>query len=153
VQRKLVCALLLTCLVLTNVSAFFHLSLLDDSQTLNHERPSLDFGALTEKFGDRIPVVAKFESEMTADLNRKLLQMNIEFTLGSAKASHVGPYYLLEGNQAELEALVDLGVVTDIAAQTTAEFLQSPRDISIPEINADECNFSSSNHISWIHLR
>jgi len=153
VQRKLVCALLLICLVLTNVSAFFHLSLLDDSQTLTHEHPSIDFNALTDEFGERIPVVVKFENGMTVDLNRKLVQMNIEFTLGSAKASHVGPYYLLEGNQAELEALVDLGVVTDIAAQTTAEFLQSPRDISIPEINADECNFSSSNHISWIHLR
>lgn len=137
-QRKLVSALLATCLVLSSVPILLHLSPLDEAQILTQESTSLDFDALTEKFGERIPVVVKFENGMTADLNLKLLEMNIEFTLGSARVSHVGPYYLLEGNQASLEGLVDLGVVSDIAAQTTAEFLQSPRDVSIPEINADD---------------
>ena len=64
-----------------------------------------------------------------------LSEMNIEFTPGNAATSHVGPYYLLEGSQSSLESLTDLGIVSDIAVQTTAEFLQSPRDVSIPEIN------------------
>ncbi|TFH08493.1 MAG: hypothetical protein E4H14_06365 [Candidatus Thorarchaeota archaeon] len=137
-QRKLVSALLLICLVLTSVPIFFHLSSLDDSQTTTHQNTSLNFSMLSEKFGERIPVVVKFADGLTADMSRMLSEMNIEFSLGSQLTSHVGPYYLLEGNQVSLETLISLGVVSDIAAQTTAEFLQSPRDISNPEINADD---------------
>ena len=64
--------------------------------------------------------------------------MNLEFSLGSASKSHVGPYYLLKGSPASLQALIDLGVASHMAPQTHSKFLQSPRDISIPEINADD---------------
>ena len=137
-QRKLVSALLLTSLMLSSVPVFFYFSAIDNSPTITYERPSINLEVLAEKFGDLIPVVVKFKDGMTADLNRKISEMNIKFTLGNERMSHIGPYYLLEGNHASLEGLLDLGVVSEISAQTTAEFMQSPRDISIPEINADD---------------
>lgn len=136
-QWKLVSAILLTCLVLSSIPVFFYLSSSDDSK-IKPQNTTLDFEALTEKFGQCIPVVAKFENGLTREISNTLSEMNIKFSLGNPIISHVGPYYLLEGNRVSLESLIGLGVVSDIAAQTTADFLQSPRDISIPEINADD---------------
>ncbi|TFG30869.1 hypothetical protein EU528_07595, partial [Candidatus Thorarchaeota archaeon] len=137
-QRKLVSALIVSCLVLSSVPAFFHLISLDDQQKKTHVSGNIDFDVLTGVFGERIPVVVRFDSDFAPDMSRILSDLNIEFSLGSQTTSHVGPYYLLEGDQAGLETLISLGVVLDIAAQTRAQFLQSPRDISIPEINADD---------------
>jgi subtilisin family serine protease len=52
--------------------------------------------------------------------------------------SHLSSYYLLEGGTAGLAALIDLGIISEIAPQTHAQYLESPRDVSIPEINADD---------------
>jgi hypothetical protein len=44
----------------------------------------------------------------------------------------------LDGTTTGLEGLMDLHIVSEIAAQTHAQFLESTRDVSIPEINADD---------------
>jgi len=64
--------------------------------------------------------------------------LGLEFSLGDPTTSHIGSYYLLDGTVSSLEALMDLNIVCEIAAQTHAQFLESPRDVSIPEINADD---------------
>ena len=84
-QRKLVSALLLTSLMLSSVPVFFYFSAIDNSPTITYERPSINLEVLAEKFGDLIPVVVKFKDGMTADLNRKISEMNIKFTLGNER--------------------------------------------------------------------
>ncbi|MCK4566756.1 MAG: S8 family serine peptidase, partial [Candidatus Thorarchaeota archaeon] len=137
-QRKLVSVLLMACLVLSSIPALFYLSSVDDQQTVMHEATPLDFSALTEVYGEQIPVVVKFENGLTTSLLDTINSLDLEFSLGSPSMSHVGPYYLLDGSAVSLESLMSMNVVSEIAAQTHAQFLESPRDISIPEINADD---------------
>lgn len=138
-QGKSIGTLLILCLVLSSVPALYNLVSESEPQ-YTESRPStmLDFAALAVIYGDQIPIVAKFDNGLSKNLINLISELNLEFTLGSEKNSHVGPYYLLEGSSDSLEALVEMGVVADIATQTTAQFLESPRDISIPEINADD---------------
>ena len=98
----------------------------------------LDFNSLTEMFGEKIPVVVQFEQELTNGLLEMIYSLQLEFSLGSVSNSHISSYYLLEGSPDRLQALIDMGVVTKIAPQTHAQYLESPRDLSIPEINADD---------------
>ncbi|MHA1863134.1 MAG: S8 family serine peptidase, partial [Candidatus Thorarchaeota archaeon] len=137
-QRKLVSALLLTCLVLSSVPVLFYLSSVDDQQTVIPETTPLNFGALTELYGEQIPVVAKFENGLTSSMIDIILGMGIEFSLGNPTTSHIGPYYLLQGSSTSLANLVDLNIIDEIAAQSHLRFIESPRDVSIPEINADD---------------
>jgi subtilisin family serine protease len=98
----------------------------------------LDFEALSAVYGDTIPVVVQMDQGVSPQIQDIILSLGLEFSLGSASNSHVGPYYLLQGPSDGLQALTDLGIIADIAPQTRAEFLESPRDLSIPEINADD---------------
>ncbi|MCK5266500.1 MAG: hypothetical protein KAR03_12895, partial [Candidatus Thorarchaeota archaeon] len=82
-QRKLVSALLLSCLVLSSVPALFYLSSVDDQQPVIHEATPLDFNALTELYGEQIPVVAKFENGLTSSMIDIILGMGIEFSFGN----------------------------------------------------------------------
>ncbi|MHA1851544.1 MAG: S8 family serine peptidase [Candidatus Thorarchaeota archaeon] len=137
-QRKLVSALLVTCLVLSSVSIFIHLVSVDNSEPATLDVLSLDFHVLSEVFGEIIPVVVKFENGLTNDVLNFIDSMGLEFSLGSPTESHIGSYYLLDGTTSALEGLMDLNIVSEIAAQTHAQFLESTRDVSIPEINADD---------------
>lgn len=101
------------------------------------EEATLDFNSLSEIYGEQIPVVVRFDHGLTAGLQDIISSIQLEYSLGSASASHIGSYYLLNGNVENLQALIDMGVVSEIAPQTHVQFLESPRDVSIPEINAD----------------
>jgi hypothetical protein len=138
-QKKSISTLFALCLILSSVPALYNFVSEGEPQ-YTESRPTtiLDFAALAVIYGDQIPIVAKFDNGLSKDLINLISELNLEFTLGSERNSHVGPYYLLEGSSDSLEALVEMGVVADIAPQTTARFLESPRDISIPEINADD---------------
>ncbi len=137
-QRKTISTLLTLCLVLSSVPTFYYFISNNEPLIAENKPTPLDFAALAEVFGDQIPIVAKFDNGLSSDLINIISELDIEFSLGNQKNSHIGPYYLLEGDPDSLDALVKMGIVKDIAIQTTAQFLQSPRDISIPEINADD---------------
>ncbi len=98
---------------------------------------SLDFFSLTKTFGDSIPVVVRFNQPMSAQLKNTLRVLDLTFCLGSADASHVGPFYLIQGSPGGLTTLQGLGVISEVAPQTPSHYLESPRDLSIPEIGAD----------------
>jgi subtilisin family serine protease len=111
---------------------------MDDVQQTRDRSIPLDFNALAEVYGDQIPVVVRMDQGVSASTMDIILSLDLEFSLGSADNSHIGPYYLLQGPASGLQVLTDLGLVSDIASQTHAQFLESPRDLSIPEINADD---------------
>lgn len=137
-QRKLVSALLVTCLVFSSVPIFIHLAAIENSESTSIDVSFPDFQSLSEVFGEIIPVVVKFENGITNSLLDTINLLDLKFSLGSHTMSHIGPYYLLDGTVSSLETLMTMDIVTEIAAQTHAQFLESTRDVSIPEINADD---------------
>jgi subtilisin family serine protease len=112
----------------------FHPSVPDTA--LDVQTPAPDFHSLALTYGDSIPVVARFNTGLSGQVESMILSMNLRFSLGSASSSHIGPFYLLEGSADSLEALCSLGVFSEIVAQTPSYYLESPRDLSIPEIGA-----------------
>jgi subtilisin family serine protease len=137
-QRKAISTLLTLCLILSGVPVLLYVIPVDEVQSTKIEPVTMDFNALTEVYGEQIPVVARFDKGFTPGLQDIITSLQLEFTLGSASKSHVGLYYLLQGNPDALQALIDMGVVAEMAPQTHAQFLETPRDLSIPEINADD---------------
>ena len=136
-QRKLASTLLILCLIVSAIPFLF-----DDSSegvTLQptSEPMALDFNALAEIYGEQIPVVIRFEDDLSKGIENLITSLNLEFSLGDVSESHIGPYYLLKGPANSLQALTNLGIIAEIAPQTHAQFLETPRDISIPEIKAD----------------
>ena len=110
----------------------------NDTEPQEVEVQTPDFQSLSEIFGEVIPVVVRFENGLTNIILEMIESLGLEFSLRSPTKSHVGSYYLLDGSVSSLESLMDLNIVSEIAAQTHSQFLESPRDLSIPEINADE---------------
>ncbi|RLI56745.1 MAG: hypothetical protein DRO87_05695 [Candidatus Thorarchaeota archaeon] len=100
--------------------------------------PFPDFQALTATFGERIPVVVEFNGRQPANLDSFISSLGLSFSLGDRSRSHVSSFFLVQGDANSLQALVDSGVVARVAPQTHAQFVESPRDVSIPEINADD---------------
>ncbi|MHA1950856.1 MAG: S8 family serine peptidase [Candidatus Thorarchaeota archaeon] len=137
-QRKTTSALIVSILILSSIPAIFFILPMDDVQQTRDRSIPLDFNALAEVYGDQIPVVVRMDQGVSASTMDIILSLDLEFSLGSADNSHIGPYYLLQGPASGLQVLTDLGLVSDIASQTHAQFLESPRDLSIPEINADD---------------
>ncbi|MHA2081418.1 MAG: hypothetical protein ACW99H_09765, partial [Candidatus Thorarchaeota archaeon] len=137
-QRKVKSTLLTLCLILSSVPVLLYVFPVAEVQQSQVEMTSLDFNSLSEVFGEQIPVVVRFDQGLSSGLQKIISSLQLEFSLGSASKSHIGPYYLLKGTPDSLQALTDMGVVAEIAPQTPAQFLESPRDLSIPEINADD---------------
>ncbi len=137
-QRKLVSALLLTCLVISSIPLFLHILPESNAESQDVEIQAPDFHALSDIFGEIIPVVVRFDSGLTNSILDMIDSIGLKFSLGTPTKSHVGSYYLLDGPVRSLEALMDLNIVSEITAQTHSQFLESPRDLSIPEINADD---------------
>ncbi|MHA2375068.1 MAG: S8 family serine peptidase [Candidatus Thorarchaeota archaeon] len=111
------------------------------SQQVNAETSvniPLDFHSLAGNYGEQIPVVAKFTNTLTADDANLLQAMGVSFSLGSAKESQLAGYYLLRGSAESLELLKASGLVKSLNLQTTTDHLVPARDLSIPEINADQ---------------
>ncbi|MFW9870027.1 MAG: S8 family serine peptidase [Candidatus Thorarchaeota archaeon] len=137
-QKKAISTLLVLCLIVSSAPVVYFGFQANEQESIGKSKIAIDFNALAEVYGDDIPVVAKFDNGISGNLLSVISNLGLRFSLGSLTKSHVGPYYLLEGNADSLEALVIMGVADDMAVQTTAQFLESPRDISIPEINADD---------------
>jgi len=133
-----VSTLLTLCLILSSVPVLLYVMPIDEVQPTKIEPVTLDFNRLTELYGEQIPVVVRFNQGLSSGLQDIISSMQLEFSLGSASKSHIGSYYLLNGNPDSLQALIDMGVVAKIAPQTHTQFLETPRDLSIPEINADD---------------
>jgi subtilisin family serine protease len=98
----------------------------------------LDFHTLAGKYGEQIPVVAKFTDALTSFDAELLKSFGVSFGLGSAKDSYLAGYYLLRGSAESLELLKASGLVKSLNLQTTTDHLVPARDLSIPEINADQ---------------
>ncbi|MHA2350699.1 MAG: hypothetical protein ACXADL_13840 [Candidatus Thorarchaeota archaeon] len=98
----------------------------------------LDFHTLAGKYGEQIPVVAKFTDALTSFDADLLKSFGVSFSLGSAKDSYLAGYYLLRGSAESLELLKASGLVKSLNLQTTTDHLVPARDLSIPEINADQ---------------
>lgn len=129
---------LVLCLILSSIPVLSYIFPVDEVQQSEVQSIPLDLNALSEIYGDQIPVVVRLDNGVSPRVLDIILSLDLKFSLGSASNSHIGPYYLLQGSSVGLQTLTDLGIVSDIAAQTNAQFLESPRDLSIPEINADD---------------
>lgn len=102
----------------------------------SYETAFFDFENVRDEYNDHIPVVVKFESSINPDRISEVTQLGLSFFLGNPTYSRVGDYYLLEGSAASLNALQERYNLEFIELQTNADYLQSTRDVSIPEINA-----------------
>jgi len=100
------------------------------------EMISMDFDAMKSEFDDNIPIVVKFETDPSPSVLREIRDLGITFSLGSPDSSRVGSYYLLRGSSNAFIELQERVTLEYIGIQTDAEYAQSTRDISIPEINA-----------------
>ncbi len=98
----------------------------------------INFNALTETFGDSIPVVVTFNEPLIGEQLVLLDSLGIEFSFGSPEESNLGPYYLLNGNPDSLTELSRSDIVSTIEVQTSTQTLESTRDLSMPEIEIDD---------------
>jgi subtilisin family serine protease len=137
-KKKMTSTLLILCLFLPSIPILLSEGSVDDIQPALFEPISLDFKSLSEVYGEEIPVVVRFTRGVTQELQQLISSLDLEFSLGSVSRSHIGPYYLLEGSSSGLKGLINMGVVSEIAPQTYVQHLESPRDISIPEIKAND---------------
>ncbi|MFW9959086.1 MAG: hypothetical protein ACFFCT_13530, partial [Candidatus Odinarchaeota archaeon] len=137
-RKKAIGTLLILVILLSSIPVLIVLSGTDNEQVSEFDRKSLNLELLTQAFGEHIPVVVRFENGLTPAVLDLIQTLGLEFSLGSISSSHIGSYYLLEGDADSLASLIDFNVLSEIAPQTFAQYLESPRDISIPEINADD---------------
>jgi subtilisin family serine protease len=99
---------------------------------------TLDFESLTRIYGPEIPVLARFTHELTAIEIQNLYAMGLRFSLGTPESSHVKEFYLISGPADGLAGLVQLEYVVSMDVQTSVQNLHATRDLSIPEIDADD---------------
>ncbi len=104
----------------------------------NDAARDLDFWSLAETFGNEIPVVVRFSDIPTDSLAEELELLGIRFSLGNSVSSRVGDYYVMRGTAEGFSILVEMGIVEDIDVQTPRDHIHLTRDVSIPEINADD---------------
>ncbi|MFW9961765.1 MAG: hypothetical protein ACFFDV_12155, partial [Candidatus Thorarchaeota archaeon] len=136
--KKAIGTLLILGLLLSSIPVLVVLLGTDNEQVSEFDKKSLNLELLTQAFGEHIPVVVRFENGLTPAVLDLIQTLGLEFSLGSISSSHIGPYYLLEGDADSLASLIEFNGLSEIAPQTFAQYLESPRDISIPEINADD---------------
>lgn len=137
-NRKIISALLVISLTMTSIPLFSLKILNIDNPIDDSLLVSLDFNSLSEVYGKQIPVVVRFKDGLTPSLLSIINGINLKFSLGSPTMSHLGQYYLLEGSADRLAALLDTGKVVAAAPQTHMQYLESTRDVSIPEIHAND---------------
>jgi len=137
-RRKVIGTSLILGLLLSSIPVLMVHSGIDNEQVLEFDKKSINLEMLSQAFGEHISVVVRFENGLTPAILEIIQTLGLEFSLGTISSSHIGPYYLLKGNADSLAALIDFNVLSEIAPQTFVQHLESPRDISIPEINADD---------------
>jgi hypothetical protein len=125
-------------LILSTIPLFVSLSSLEDGEETESRQLSINLEELARIHGDCIPVSVRFKNGLTSEMSVLLGKLGLRFTLDSASRSHIGQYYLLEGSAVGLLTILDSGLVVEMVPQTFAQFLESPRGISMPEINADD---------------
>ncbi|MHA1772360.1 MAG: S8 family serine peptidase [Candidatus Thorarchaeota archaeon] len=102
------------------------------------DAPPLNFQALSSIYGTDIPVMVTFTDDISAPLINQVLATGVRFSFGSPQFSHVNEFYLLRGTASALEFLMHTGLIQSIDVQSSISHIQSTRDVSIPEINADD---------------
>ncbi len=102
------------------------------------EATPLDFKALSAIYGDDIPVVVTFTRAIDSVTTDVILTTGMRFSFGNPDLSHVGDMYLLRGDYTSIETLMHTGLVESIDVQSSVDHIESTRDVSIPEINADD---------------
>ena len=106
--------------------------------TVNDAMAYLDFYSLAESFGEEIPVVVRFSNVLTQSEIDEIRSLGIRFSLGNPANSRVENFYVLRGPAEGLSKLAEMAIVDDIGVQTPIDHLHPTRDLSIPEINADD---------------
>jgi hypothetical protein len=134
-KRVIVCTLLVIVLIIPPIIPLSHNNGSITSESIPKGR-DLNFHALTESFGDKIPVVVRFKQPIEY-IQDYLESLDIQFCFGTPDASNLGDYYLMRGSPDSLTQIAKSESILEISPQTPGEYLQSPRDESIPEIDAD----------------
>ncbi len=98
----------------------------------------VDFNAFSNVFGPRIPVMVHFSMPFNEELVIELERLSVGPSLRTYEESHIGKYYLITGPTEGLYELWNRGMVDDIMVQTSTRHIHSTRDVSIPEISADD---------------
>jgi subtilisin family serine protease len=98
--------------------------------------PALDFSALECEFGSSIPLVVSFGHVSESVIDTQLKSLGIRYCFGDMASSRVGQYYLLRGSSDAYQNMIRTMEITYIAPQASSKYTESPRDVSIPEINA-----------------
>ena len=137
-RRKAIGMILILGLMLSSAPVLISLSSIENDRDSEFEGITINLEALSQDFGEHIPVVVRFENGLTQAVRNLIQILGLQFSLGSSSSSHIGSYYLLEGDAESLTALIDSNVLSEMAPQTFTRYLESPRDVSIPEINADD---------------
>lgn len=133
-QRKLACLLLI---LLVIAPLLYVLSPRYGSTESKKQNDSdLDFSALESEFGDNIPLVVSFGHSSESAIDMQLKSLGVSYSFGDRQSSRVGPYYLLRGSSAAYKSMIEKMEITYIAPQASSKHTESPRDLSIPEINA-----------------
>jgi len=136
-NRKVACTLMLVLLMIPVVPVI----VLPFSSTVAPRETAVslpDFHALAKTFGEDIPLVVRFSEVLSPENVAKLTSMGIRFSFQDPELSSVGDLYLLRGDSESLDCLAREGFFSYVGIQTPVDTLQFPRDVSIPDIEADE---------------
>ncbi len=98
---------------------------------------AIEFSRQIEAFADDVPVVIRFSEELNDEIAFELHNLGIRFSFGTPSLSSVGPYFLVRGSSESLKTIIARGLVSEIKLQTSTNHLHAPRDVSMPEIDAD----------------
>ncbi|MFX0053520.1 MAG: S8 family serine peptidase [Candidatus Hermodarchaeota archaeon] len=138
-RKGLICTLLLLLFLIPlipSIPAYFGA---EDSSAQHTPRiKPIDFHAMTETYGPEIPLVVEFAQPLTEIQILKLEANGVRFTFGTPSMSQVGNYYLIRGSADGLATMYESGVFDSVSFQTPMRHLHAPRDVSIPEIGADD---------------
>ncbi|MFW9800223.1 MAG: hypothetical protein ACFFD9_07300, partial [Candidatus Thorarchaeota archaeon] len=98
----------------------------------------VNFHELATTHGNGIPVVVEFSKAITLEDVIYFQSLGVRFSFDTPESSRFGSYYLLRGSADGLDYLRDEGYFLSLSIQTTGDQLQPMRDVSIPEIGADD---------------
>ncbi|TFG11598.1 hypothetical protein EU537_11825, partial [Candidatus Thorarchaeota archaeon] len=104
-------------------------------QTIQQEHAINELEGLGENL---IAAVVRVDEPFTKEFIESVGMQNVKFSCGSLQKSKVDGYLLINGKASDVLRLVQEGVFNYIGQQTTSNHLNLARDLSIPEINADD---------------
>ncbi|MFW9889267.1 MAG: S8 family serine peptidase, partial [Candidatus Thorarchaeota archaeon] len=138
-RKGLICTLLLTLFLIPLIPSLPAYLGAEDPDTQHNSRiKPIDFHAMTETFGSEIPLVVEFAQPLTEIQILNLEANGIRFTFGTPSMSQVGNHYLIRGSSDGLTIMYESGAFDSVSFETPMKHLHAPRDVSIPEIGADD---------------